>query len=243
MRRRRKLGAWRRALAELGSWLGWTVRRAPWIIIGGGLLLILWQRDLLEIPIAAIAPSSQTAFDQWIDEDNARRAEFEQFEAYLAEEGVADILPVWQLVRIDEGYAARCDLDIWHMPPRELWPNIVPALRLVRDHVIPTVGPVEVQSSWRTPELNVCASGAVRSRHIQFQALDLLATERSGDLALFYGQLCAMQQRAGEGSGMGLGAYYDPSDPDYNQRGRFHIDGAGFRSWGRSYTAATSPCP
>ena len=74
-------------------------------------------------------------------------------------------------------------------------------------------------------------------------AFDLLAVDRPDDHAQFYGTLCAMQSRAGQGSAMGLGAYFDGSDPFYNPNARFHIDGAGFRSWGRSYTAATSPCP
>ena len=117
------------------------------------------------------------------------------------------------------------------------------AARLVRDHVIPTVGELQVQSSYRTPEINTCAGGAARSRHMRFQALDLLAVDRPDDHAQFYGTLCAMQSRAGQGSAMGLGAYFDGSDPFYNPNARFHIDGAGFRSWGRSYTAATSPCP
>lgn len=239
----RKLSVLRRFLAELRWWFGWTLRRLPWLIIGGGLLFILWQRDVFDIPIAAIAPTSETAFDRWMAEDNARRVEFQQFEGFLTEQGVAGVVPTWQLMRIDAVYAGRCNLDVWHMPPRDLWPNIVPALRLVRDHVVPTVGEVEVQSSWRSPELNDCARGAARSRHIRFQALDLLASERPDDLAGFYGQLCAMQARAGRASGMGLGAYYDPSDPAYNQAGRFHIDAEGYRSWGRSYTSATSPCP
>ena len=81
------------------------------------------------------------------------------------------------------------------------------------------------------------------SGDMRFEALDLLAVDRPDDHAQFYGTLCAMQSRAGQGSAMGLGAYFDGSDPFYNPNARFHIDGAGFRSWGRSYTAATSPCP
>lgn len=217
--------------------------RLAWLLIVAGLLFVLWQRDAFDRPIAAIAPTGETAFDLWIGEDNARRVGFQQFEGFLRQQGVADVVPAWQLMRIDAHYATRCDLPVWHMPPRDLWPNIVPALRLVREHVVPTVGEVEVQSSWRSQELNACARGASRSRHIAFEALDLLATDPPDDLAAFYGELCAMQARAGAGSRMGLGAYYDPSDPAYNQRGRFHIDAAGFRSWGRSYTSATSPCP
>lgn len=220
-----------------------ALSRLAWLFLVAGLLFVAWQRDLLRGPVAAVAPSSQTAFEHWIDGDSDRRVAFQQFEEFLAEEGVADVVPSWQLTRVDARYAERCALPVWSVPPRKLWPNIVPPLRLVREHVVPLVGAVEVHSSWRSDEINACARGAARSRHISFGALDLLAEDSPSDLAAFYGDLCAMQARAGRASRMGLGAYYDPSDPGYNQRGRFHIDAAGFRSWGRSYTSASSPCP
>ena len=231
-RKRRRKGGISRAF-------NWTFGLA--IVLG--LFFIAWQRDLLRVPHALLDPSSQAAFAQWLAEDTARATQFAALEAFLTEHGVAEVVPAWQLARVEEAYAKRCNLDHWQLPPRELWPNVVPALQLVRDHVIPTVGAVEVQSSYRTPEINTCAGGAARSRHMRFQALDLLAVDRPDDHAQFYGTLCAMQSRAGQGSAMGLGAYFDGSDPFYNPNARFHIDGAGFRSWGRSYTAATSPCP
>lgn len=239
----RKRSFRKRALAELRWWSGWALRKTMWFAILAALLFILWQRDVLRVPIAAIIPSSNIAFDQWLSEDAAREEEFAQFKAYLAEQGVADVVPAWQLARIDAAYAKACNLPIFRLPPRELWPNVVPALKLVREHVVPTVGAVEVASSYRTPALNACARGAGRSRHLGFEALDLLPKDRPDDLALHYGSLCAMQARAGAGSAMGLGAYYDPTDPSYNPAGKFHIDAAGFRSWGRTYRAASSPCP
>lgn len=214
-----------------------------WLGIFGGLVYIAWTNNLFRIPIAALDPTSQAAFESWIEEGEGRAEEFAALESYLAEQGVADVVPAWQLARVDRLYAERCDLDIWRLPPEDLWPNIVPALKLVREYVQPTVGEVQVQSSYRSPELNACARGAPRSRHISFQALDLLLVERREDLGEFYRELCEMQERAGPESSMGLGAYYDASDPAYNPEGRFHIDGAGYRSWGRSYTAATSICP
>jgi hypothetical protein len=105
------------------------------------------------------------------------------------------------------------------------------------------MGEVQVQSSYRTAELNACARGAARSKHISFQALDLWLVEPPKDLDAHYRKLCDIQERAGPDSRMGLGAYYDPKDKDYNPEGRFHIDGAGYRSWGRSYTRASSICP
>ena len=41
---------------------------------------------------------------------------------------------------------------------------------------------------------------------------------------------------------MGLGAYFDPYKPRPSAQGRFHIDQAGFRTWGFSFTRASSYC-
>ncbi|BDI61624.1 hypothetical protein [Qipengyuania nanhaisediminis] len=214
---------------------------ALWLLVGA-VLFIAWQRDLLRVPQAIIDPASQAAFEQWIDEDEERRIAFQQFEGLLRQNGVADVVPAWQLARIDRFYADRCDLPVWRLPPRELWPNIVPALELVRDHVKPAMGDVAVQSSWRTPELNECARGAARSRHLGFEALDLRLVTPRADLEGLYRELCAMHAEAGPQSRMGLGAYYKPGETGFNRGGRFHIDAAGYRSWGPSYRASSSPC-
>ena len=242
-RARRKRSPWKRAWGELRYWLGWMTKRAIWIAILLGFLLILWQRELLLYPVAMLDPTGNAAFERWLDDEPGRPEQYAAFQAYLSDQGVGNVVPAWQLARVDEDYANRCDMSVWRLPPRELWPNVIPALRLVRDHVEPTMGEVEVQSSYRTPELNTCAGGASQSRHMSFEALDLWLAEKRDDLAALYGELCAMQAAAGPESAMGLGAYYDPSDPGYNPRGRFHIDAAGYRSWGRSYTSASSICP
>ena len=214
----------------------WTVL----IVLG----LQAWEhRDTLLSDVVAPLPGmadSQMAFDGWLAEEPERGTRFANFTAFLAEEGVADVVEPWQLMRIDAFYAERCDLEPFTIPPEELWPNVVPALRLVRDEVVPAVGPVQVLSSYRTPELNVCARGASRSNHLEFSALDLATVPRRRGEAL-YRELCAMHEAAGPASRMGLGAYYDPSDEGF-AGGRFHVDGEGYRSWGRGYSSASSPC-
>ena len=210
------------------------------VLVGAG--LILWDRlpDLSRFPGTVLSPTSRMAFDGWLDEDTVNAQEFAALEEFLRDEGVAGIVPTWQLTRIDGHYARRCDLPVFRVPPRGVWPNVVPALELVRDEVEPRIGQVQVLSSYRTPELNTCARGASRSNHLDFSALDL-ATEDRRRGAEFYKELCAMQDAAGAGSRMGLGEYFDPAEPGY-AGGRFHIDPEGYRSWGRSYTSASSPC-
>ena len=210
-------------------------------------LVIAWQnRDALvrqltiPIPISGGGSTSKPAFDAWLAGDEGRSQDFARLEDFLAEEGLSDIVEPWQLARIGGYVASKCDAEPFEIPPEDLWPNIVPALRLVRDEVIPTVGPVQVLSSYRTPELNECAGGATRSNHLEFSALDL-ATEPRTQGEDLYRQLCAMHDAAGPSSRMGLGAYYDLAERGYSG-GRFHIDGEGYRSWGRSYTSSSSPC-
>lgn len=206
--------------------------------------LFAWEHrealvDRLSIPLAAPF-DSRAAFDRWLGEEPARAERFASFRDFLAEEGVAEVVEPWQLMRVDAYIARRCEAEPFAIPPEEVWPNVLPALRLVRNEVIPAVGPVQVLSSYRTPELNICAGGAGRSNHLQFSALDMATAPRRGGETL-YRELCAMHEAAGSSSRMGLGAYYDLTGGDYSG-GRFHVDGEGYRSWGRSYSSGSSPC-
>ncbi|MXO90777.1 D-Ala-D-Ala carboxypeptidase family metallohydrolase [Pontixanthobacter aquaemixtae] len=197
--------------------------------------------EFVDQPFKPADPDGEAAFERWLVAGPDRASEFQKFETYLRSVGVGDVVPAWQLTRIDGYHAAECVLDPFAVPPDDLWPNIVPALRLVRDEVIPTVGEVEVRSSYRTPEGNSCLRGVSRSRHLTFSALDLVTADRQRGEQL-YRKLCAMHAQAGSRSRMGLGAYFDPQRPKLGT-GRFHIDGTGYRSWGHSYSAASSPCP
>ncbi len=192
-------------------------------------------------------PSSAGAFNRWLftyagDDPGWKAKEYAAFQAMLQDEGVASIVPTWQLWRVDAQYASRCGTDYFAMPPKERWRDVIPALRLLRDEVIPVAGPLKVVSGWRSPAINTCVKGASRSKHLEFKALDLVATTRSDRRKLFK-DLCDMQRAAGSTSAMGLGAYFDPSDIARNTEGRFHIDASGYRTWGYDYTAKTDPCP
>lgn len=192
-------------------------------------------------------PSSAGAFNRWVftyagDDPGWKAKEYAAFQGMLEDEGVAGIVPTWQLWRVDAQYASRCGQAYFAMPPKELWRDIVPTLQLLRDEVIPVTGPLEVVSGWRSPAINSCVKGATRSRHLEFKALDLVASTRSDRRKLFV-DLCDMQREAGSKSALGLGAYFDPSDMARNTEGRFHIDASGYRTWGHDYTGTTNPCP
>lgn len=213
------------------------------ILVVAGIAVFLPRQFWAGEPLfSGPGPSSQQAFDRWV-EDQPRRAEaYDQLRRFLDAEGVGDVVPVWQLLRVDGNYASLCDAEYFVIPPRELWDNIVPALRLVRDEVQPTIGEVEVVSAWRSPGINDCVNGASRSRHLRFEAVDLVAPDQD-DREAFFTTLCQLHGDRGVATRMGLGAYFDPSDPDRNRRARFHIDASGFRGWGFDYTSASNPCP
>lgn len=184
---------------------------------------------------------SQAAFDRWLAEAPERGAQFAALEDFLRESGVHGVVPAWQLARVDAFYAQRCDSPAFTIPPHETWGSIVPALQLVRDHVVPSMGEVSVLSSYRTPEINACAHGASGSNHLDFAALDLATVPRRRGADL-YREVCAMQREAGAESRMGLGAYFNPAEPEAAS-GRFHIDAEGFRTWGWDYSSRSNPCP
>lgn len=188
---------------------------------------------------AAPRAYSEEAFTAWLRADPANRAGFDEFSGFLGEQGVSGVVPDWQLLRSDVNPARKCKRPQFLLPPRGEWANIVPPLELLRDHVVPELGELEVLSSYRTPELNECVGGASRSKHLGFHALDLAAPEVSDKRDMFR-RLCALQAALGSTSKMGLGAYFDPEKPA--GPGRFHVDAMGYRNWGSSYGRESSGC-
>jgi N-acetylmuramoyl-L-alanine amidase len=58
-------------------------------------------------------------------------------------------------------------------PPRKLWKNVVPTLRII-DELRESFGkPCTVLSSYRSPAYNRRVGGASRSQHLEFNALDI----------------------------------------------------------------------
>ena len=58
------------------------------------------------------------------------------------------------------------------MPPREIWPNVVPTILLL-DTLRREIGaPIRILSGYRAPEYNRAVGGVGRSQHQDFRALD-----------------------------------------------------------------------
>ena len=58
-------------------------------------------------------------------------------------------------------------------PPRKLWKNVVPTLRVVDDLRESCGKPCRILSSYRSPAYNRRVGGVALSQHLQFNALDI----------------------------------------------------------------------
>jgi hypothetical protein len=157
----------------------------------------------------ATPPSPYPAdFAAWLAANPDQAAQFKLLVAYLKREGVADVLPPWQLMQTETPEAAtKCEIAGYAVPPRDMWPTIVPTLRLVRAEIVPLLGPVKVLSSFRTNEANKCSLGAPESPHKRYSALDLAMVDPMPQKEMF-AKLCKHWDGLSPRWGYGLGAYY-----------------------------------
>jgi hypothetical protein len=146
--------------------------------------------------------------------------EVHQFEQLLYQHRVAGVLPVDQLWLQGSEWRSR-QHSAYAMPPREHWPAMIKTLQFVKQELLPLVGPVEVQSGFRTASYNLAAGGASRSKHLSFSALDL-RPQRQYPRALLHQRLKRLWKLRGKQWDLGLGLYSGV---------RFHVDTSGYRSW------------
>jgi hypothetical protein len=144
--------------------------------------------------------------------------ELAAFEAWLEAQGVGGIVPAWHLWRQGTDWRA-LGHPPFAVPPRDLWPGIVPTLRVLRDEVIPRVGPVEVVSGFRTYRYNQLAGGSAGSRHRWFEAVDVVPRAPWPRVVL-HARLRAWWRDTAAPIGLGLYA-----------RTRFHVDTWRHRTW------------
>jgi hypothetical protein len=182
---------------------------------------------------SGLAPGQTAAdFRAWLGRATANRAEVAAFRNYLAAEGVASVVPMWQLTRTSSSWR-QCGAEPFEVPPRDKWDRILKTLKFVRDEVVPAVGAVEALSAYRNEKLNACSDGAPKSAHREFFALDLTPANKAIERADMIRSICAAHAQDGRAYEAGLGFYTGR---------RFHVDSSGFRKWGPNGKGATSPC-
>jgi hypothetical protein len=164
--------------------------------------------------------------------DPAVRGSVLSFEAWQQAAGVLGVLPTWQIVRTASMWR-ECGGSPFEIPPPQHWPGMARTLRFIRDHVRPSLGPVEAVSGYRNETLNACARGAPGSAHRDYFALDLIPL-RPIERGELFRILCRVHSASGAAYGAGLGFYAFQ---------RFHVDTRSFRRWGSAGPMGNeSPC-
>ena len=154
-------------------------------------------------------------------------ADVDPFAAFLVKQDVAQVVPVYQLLRSASMWK-ECHAEPFEVPPSEDWEKVRDLLVLLQELRARQVLPgFEVVSAYRDPRLNRCAGGAPGSSHQKF-AVDLAPlTAAEG------ARLCRFWRDEGRKWDMGVSRY--PS-------GRIHIDRNGYRTWGANYKRGSSYC-
>lgn len=189
------------------------------------LLLALWlyltiqTREKPYYELKGYRVASEASFNQFLRE-GGNRQEFKQLTRFLRDTGVASATEPENLLRQGSDWL---DIDEppFALPPRAYWPNMIATLKLIRDEVVPSIGPVDVVSAFRTDGYNHKAGGSGKSKHKSFCGVDLVPRSNISRKELVE-ELRNLYARLGPESHMGLGIYSGL---------RFHIDTCGFRSW------------
>ena len=145
---------------------------------------------------------------------------FSSLEAYLKEHNVHGIVPTRHLLRQGTDWR-KIRHDEFAFPPRSAWKNMTNTLRVLKHHIIPNIGEVEVVSGFRSTIYNRQAGGASRSRHLHFSAIDVIPTQEIQREEL-HKRLLTLWEQHGQSLELGLGLY---------SKLRFHIDTSGYRKW------------
>lgn len=178
--------------------------------------------------LASGAPdASNDRYEDW--SATAEAAGVAEYRQYLQRQDLDDVAPMSALLRSARSWR-ECNAEEFALPPRALWPNILPTLRALRQ--LQAAGLVDgrkVASGYRDGTLNRCAGGSPGSRHVSNNALDFDLTESPGNVK----KLCGYWRSEGPALKLGLGFYTDT---------RIHLDTSGFRTWGSDHTRRTSLC-
>lgn len=174
---------------------------------------------------------SKADYFAWLAQSPENRRSAHDFRTFLAEREVADVVPLWQLVRTSSSWR-ECHAQRFEVAPAPQWPNIVETLAFVKNEVRPAIGEVEALSGYRNDHLNGCSNGKPRSAHRLFFAMDLVPRGEI-DRGAMISRLCDVHAREGASYATGLGFY---------SGSRFHVDSNGFRKWGADGRGASSPC-
>lgn len=146
--------------------------------------------------------------------------------------------PMMELVTNRNFMPEKCEYARFSIPPKKYWNNLKSSLILLEKlHQSEYFKSYTITATYRNPELNQCVKGAQKSKHLQnfavdFHVLNPKETHVQASRKLEQ-SLCEFWRKEGKRYKMGFGVYGN---------NRFHIDTQGYRTWGKNYSSATSPC-
>ncbi|MDP5209692.1 D-Ala-D-Ala carboxypeptidase family metallohydrolase [Microbulbifer sp. 2205BS26-8] len=178
---------------------------------------------LLEIPnvydIQGYPAASERAFTRFLKQDNNRHL-FSRLKVFLQANQVHKVVSPFELLRQGSDWR---DLNEppFAIPPEEYWKTVVDTLKVIRQEIVPRIGPVTVLSGWRTASYNRKAGGSKGSKHLLFCGLDVVP-QKNFSREQLVPVLRDIHRRNGRPWKMGLGIYKSI---------RFHVDTCGYRRW------------
>ena len=136
----------------------------------------------------------------------------EELEQFIDSKGFkhfrgAELTPYWGRKRGDVSNS---------VPPRELWPNILPTLRVLDEFRERIGAPVRLLSTYRSPDYNGAVGGERQSFHMRFVAIDFACDKGAPDE---WADVLKEMRKAGVFRG-GIGVY--PG------KGFVHVDTRGY---------------
>jgi uncharacterized protein YcbK (DUF882 family) len=178
------------------------------------------------ILVACSSEISYSQFDAFVGENSRQIKKYEDF---LSSNNVAGIVPTEQLLRNARKWKD-CSSSPYSIAPESMWPQQIKTLQLLKElkQTVP-LHDIIVRSVYREPNINTCAGGSARSKHLGLNAIDF-------DVELDAAQskaLCEFWRRKGPRLNMGLGFYSNTA---------LHIDTSGFRTWGHTHKRESSLC-
>lgn len=181
---------------------------------------------------------TEADYQAWLNErsENRQRAtEYQRFLNYYL--GANSVPPMRELLTTARSWQ-ECGYDPYQVPPKELWGQMLPTIRLYNElrqrGILPAT--TKIRSVYRNPELNRCAGGALSSKHMTNGAMDIWVPEYevgSWQLYNVQNKLCQFWITNGERHRFGLGIY---------ATGAIHLDTQGYRKWGGQFSQIGSPC-
>lgn len=175
---------------------------------------------------------------QWLAQADHRQ-QVSDYQRFLQGHHLDRLVPEYEFLRTARDWQ-KCGVEPYAVPPRELWPNILPTLNILKALVDQgVIEDFEVTSVYRAWSLNRCAGGADSSKHIFNAAMDFRLGPVEPDAAqleqILYrkNKLCEFWRQQGMALNMGLGIYAS---------GQIHIDSQGYRTWGVDHRLGTAFC-